>query len=331
MLISMRRLFFYCCALLVIQGCIATSPIPNTVRTGDYVTLGIGGAKRIANMNLLKPSDIEATITQGAFSYQLKIINVIRVYPDRSSSYAVMSITRDADVWGSDYSMTPFDGGWLVQARLTDSTGTVLPLNPGPASIAVTSPTGKLVQIDGNYDGDLDNFNIEIIPGERRRGDSGYEQGFSKYAPDPSSFIVRPVNEDYDALNNIAGAHIEVTYPSDTYPTAGLRPRFVPVGADPNIQVMNSYIDNGDSTTTMRVDVLNPRGFYTLENRPVNGASLVQDMNLAIILPRKNHLSGVPRSHTDLYTLNTENTYFIDMDGDQVFPVALEMLFYTDL
>ena len=165
MLISMRRLFVYCLAGLVIQGCIATSPIPNTVRTGDYVTLGIGGAKRIANMNLLKPSDIEATLTQEGFSYQLKIINVIRVYPDRSSSYAVMSITRDADVWGSDYSMTPFDGGWLVQARLTDSSGTVLPLNPGPASIAVTSPTGKLVQIDGNYDGDLDNFNVETADG----------------------------------------------------------------------------------------------------------------------------------------------------------------------
>ena len=103
----------------------------------------------------------------------------------------------------------------------------------------------------------------------------------------------------------------------------------MPVGHDPNVQILNSYVDNGDNTTTLRVDILNPRGFYTLANW-VSGASLVQDLGFALVLPRTLG-SNIGVDTVSEFTFDVASSYYIDMNGDTIAPVAPEMVWYDNL
>ena len=186
-------------------GCINFQTTPGYARSGDLVSIGLGGIKRNTDGSTLwggssandaTPANVLVEITDdwdpdsdlvdggGTYTYKLQIRGMYRAFPDHASQYAVSTLDRTAPAYSQ---LRPYDGQWWATVELVDQAGDPLPLTTGPNRIIVTS--AKLIDQTWSYEGELSNFRIEILPGVAAPANEKYQYSAYKHRP---VMLVRP-------------------------------------------------------------------------------------------------------------------------------------------
>lgn len=181
-------------------GCVGQQTFSNTARTGDTIMVALGGSSSHQTSSFVNKSNVQVTVidSSGA-SYPVKLRNLFKLYPDPTSrlNYGTTYDASQAPPWLSRYYRTPNQGEWVAIIDLTNpTTGALLPLQSGPATLAVSSPDLKdsvLAFNASDTDGDLQQIAINIIPG------TGSPHPFNSYA-DPSALEALPqIQISFDA------------------------------------------------------------------------------------------------------------------------------------
>lgn len=150
-----------------ISGCVGFKPFPLAARSGDTVSLALGGSPdhevvpgneiRNSNLTITIEQDINGDSIKEVFSVKKRYL--FRLYPDPTSNVANFS-----SLYGDPH------GEWIAVINLRNpTTGAPLPLIPGDAVIKVQSP--KLYDsiynnnYGGPYEGSLQSIPITILEG----------------------------------------------------------------------------------------------------------------------------------------------------------------------
>ena len=309
---SLQKTFALFLTALLIQGCIGTSPTPSNVQTGDLMQFTLGGIKRNANNQFISASDITASITDSSgTTYPVYVGSVYRAYPDTMSEYMISKSVNDA--FYND--LEPNDGAyfvtlWLVEEIVPGSDYQMLPLQPGPATMSVTSP--KLTQTnDFDFEGDYTSMNVNIIAGNSFvLADKQQELAqYTQYGVDEEGYIeIKP-----DVATDLTGCHggqVKVTYN-----TADAFSEYVQIAAishDKNINVIQKIEDNGDGTTSITAYFTNPNGFVDSASW-TPGQSTYNDLVFGVV-GRGLH-TGTWNSKI---WIETAESFFIDGNGDTI-------------
>lgn len=308
-----RTTFFHLVMLVVttvwISGCVQTKTTPGYARAGDHVVIGLGGAVRNAGGTAaLKASDLTITLTDhNSQQFLLEPRYIFKSYVDHSARVNTFSFDGTNDQAGLS-GMVPYDGGWFVVAPLTYPAqyGNPLPLAVGAATISVTSP--KLVNTANSVEGNLNAIPIEIIAGTSPE-DVNFVRQFFSYANSPASFVVRP--NSLVGINDVGGAFLAIEYSDDSFFKNGVMPVVVPSDHNPYVQTNYNIVPNGDGTGTIYVTLVNPAGFKTLATADPNSSRL-SDLTV-----RLNYFSsGTPAQAKTKFSINTLDSYYIDLNGN---------------
>lgn len=285
-----------------LSGCVQTNTNPTQIQSGGLVQIGLGGIKRNAGGKALTVDDLTATITdKNGTTFPIQIYSIFRVYPDNASSYIISRLDPDNGSPTHDNTV-PFDGGWYIAAILTDLNGTPLPLAIGNATISVTS--AKLQNLKAGSEGDLTKIKIKILSGTTT---APYEQTEQfNYYRSINHLTLNPSTTT--GISSVGGATIKLTYNNAQFPSA-IPPQVVPVSHDPNVQVTSKLTDNGNGTSSIVVNILNPRGFVPLANWSA-GKSMLEDLNLMVV-PQ----SGLDQNWMQHISIDSANSYYIDLNG----------------
>jgi hypothetical protein len=303
--------------LAVLAGCVQVAPIPAIAHAGDTITLGLGGINR--NWGGEKPRNLQITITDAANqTFPLEIAVIFQAYPDYRSGANVLAFD------GSDgMNLQPFDGAWFVAAGLGDILG---PHNlaPGPATLHVTADNLTVAR-DGlgqlfTQEGDLSQIPIEIIAGPPSPSDSVAQ--FGAYDSRSSHFVVRPAASSGATLG---GAYYAIQYQSDSE-FGTLKPMALPVSHNPFVKMDYKIQENGNGSGTYFIYVYNPAGFTAAAPRQPKQAPL-QDLGIYFEYFNTGSTEWM-QSHL---TLDTANSYFIDIDGNRIQGLQAEMLHASQL
>ncbi|VAW68285.1 hypothetical protein MNBD_GAMMA10-1262 [hydrothermal vent metagenome] len=261
------------------SGCASMQSMSSYARTGDTVSIALGGTEESnALVEVLKKEDIAIIITDSSGnSFPVTLRKLFRVYPDHASQYVY-------DSWDDGASATsaytpPLLGQWVAIVELVDpDTGLLPALAIGQAFLSVSS-VGQIDQdvLYSNFqfsweNGSLGSIEVEIIAGQGAPSKLNYVEPIS-YDPvnaiEPlPQIIVAPSDIP---LSEFAGGSFTFVYNQADFDT---ELKAVPANHDPNIQLMSSSIDLGDGTTQINVSILNPRGFLTT-NKSVVGVSRI--------------------------------------------------------
>lgn len=297
-----------------LTACISPMTSPSYVQSGDFVSVNLGGIKRNLGGQLLKRSQITATIKDANNNlYPLRIDRIYRVFPDHTSFYAgSMSIAPDTADPSSFY---PYDGAVYVSLVLSDASNTPLPLVPGPATISVSS--SKLIPTAMLGEGSYASISVQILPGTRT---PSYEetQQYSVYAP-MKYLTIKPTAGT--PSSPIYGGQFELQYNVAAIAADSLEPRLVPISHDPNISIIQSTKDNGDGTKSLLAYVTNPNGFETLSAWSI-GKSNVLDLTFAVISDNSDTFTNWESN----FNLVPATTYFVDENGDTIANVTPTLL-----
>jgi hypothetical protein len=300
--------------LSVLTACISPSTSPSYVQSGDFVSVNLGGIKRNLGGQLLKRSQISATIKDANNNvYPLRIDRIYRVYPDHTSFYgAQMSMPPDA---ADPSSLYPYDGAVYVSLVLSDANNTPLPLSPGPATIAVSS--SKLIQTAMFGEGSYASIAVQILPGTRT---PSYEetQQYSTYAP-MKYLSIKPTAGT--PSSPIYGGQFELRYTAAAIASGSFEPRLVPISHDPNINIIQTTKDNGDGTKSLLAYITNPNGFEALSAWSM-GKSNVLDLNFAIVSDNSDTFTNWQTN----FNLVAAASYFVDQNGDTITNVTPTLL-----
>lgn len=298
----------------VLTACISPTTSPSYVQSGDYVSVNLGGIKRNLGGQLLKRSQITATIKDADNNvYPLRIDRIYRVYPDHVSFYAAqMSMVPDP---ADPSSLYPYDGAVYVSLVLSDASNTPLPLVPGPATISVSS--SKVTQTAMLGEGSYSSISVQILPGTRT---PSYEetQQYSTYAP-MKYLTIKPTAGAPSSA--IYGGQFELHYNAAAVASGSYEPRLVPISHDPNITIIQATKDNGDGSKSLLGYFTNPNGFGTLSAWSM-GKSNVLDLNVAVISDSPDAFSNWESN----FSLVAAGSYYVDQNGDKLTNVAPTLL-----
>ena len=307
-------------------GCVQTKTIPGYAKAGDYIVVGLGGIQRNAGgAAVLKPEDLTVTLTDANnVDHNLEPQYLFKSYPD----YSAYLNSRILDGAVNNVGLTdlvPYDGGWFAVVPLTNSVTdtTPLALAVGPATVSVTSP--KLTNIGNAVEGNLNATPIDILPGISAL-DSDYIKQFIGYPDDTNSFVVSP--GDLTGIDAVAGGYLLLTYNDDSFFAAGLEPVVVPTGHNPYVDLSYNVIPNGDGTGSIVVTLLNDAGFKSLATAQPN-SSLLSDLSVKLIYYAR--LTSTPTQAKANFSIDTVNSYYIDLNGDVLSGVAPQLTHTEDL
>jgi len=193
------------------SGCIGHKAFPLAARTGDTISLALGGTRwhETGPGQEITLNDLDITIQQDQNGDSVIDANEIfdvnsrylfRLYPD---------LTSNAANFGS-FVNTPV-GEWSVVLDLADSSGNPLPLSENqPATIVVT--TSKLHNnFYGSSEGSLSNIPIDILSGI---GESHHFNNDSPFS-DPNMANLQPLPQlaiSFSGSVNVAAAALEIDY-----------------------------------------------------------------------------------------------------------------------
>lgn len=300
--------------LAALTGCVQLAPIPAVAHAGDTVVLGLGGIHR--NWGGEKPRNLQLSITDSASqTFPLQALVTFQAYPDYRSGVNVLALG------GNDgMQLQPFDGAWFISVPLTDSNG---PLNlaPGPATIHVAADNLIVTrdEFDQPYanEGDLTQLPIEIIAGPPSPSDSAAQ--FAAYDSRSTHFVARPADT---TGTTIGGAYYTIHYQSDSA-FSSPRPIPFPMSHNPFVKMDYKVQQNGDGSGTYYIYVYNPAGFTAAAPRQTKQAPL-QDLGIYLEYFSTDSDVGIAMKAT--FSLDTANSYFIDINGNRIGGLQAEML-----
>ncbi len=304
---------------VVTTGCITTTVSPAFSKSGGQVQIGLGGIKRNTNGKTLTAADVTATITDSSnTTYDAKVVGLYRAYGDHTSLYARETLDRGHVFWGN---LEPYEGMWWATVQLVAPGGnTPLPLATGTARIRINS--ADLINTGWQYEGDLQNFTVEILSGTSLPTNDETFQ-FSAYRHE-RVLIINP--DTLAGVSVIGGFQVTLTFNTSAIGGATqVFPRVVPYSHDPNINVIQSTVDNGNGTQTLTAFVTNPQGFVpdsTSGGAWVVGSSTFGDLQFAVVM---SDLFGLADGWEVNYSLDPAESYYIDGNGD-VIPAVIPVL-----
>lgn len=320
-------------ALLVTQGCVGTQSMSSYARTGDTVTISLGGTEdNNALVEILKKEDIDVTITDSdSNTYPVYLRHLARVYPDHTSTYIFNTVNHT----GSQDTFTPpLLGQWFAIIDLVDPDDRSVkhPLSFGPATISVSSPT----QLDPNVyylfawtNGNLGSIDVEILPGEGTPHDLNYMSA-ATYHPitdlEPLPQII--VTPSAPPADTIAGGNFSFEY-TETDFNGGLIA--VQANHDPNVQLTSKHTTLGNGLKRLDVFLLNPKGFVNHNNRMekspssigIGKASPLRSVRFALVF-KGDAIANNDLNWQDSITM-VEGSSYIDLDGYDVMDVLPEL------
>ena len=279
---------------VVLGGCASMQPLSSYARSGDTVTLSLGGTESNALVPVLKKENIAVSITDSAgITYPVKLRNVMRVYADPTSYYEYDNLKPEFS--GSNYSAYPYphQGLWLAVIDLVDPLNNQPhPLATGPARLGVSSPDIRN-RVDytgwgwGWTNGDLGNIPIEILAGSGSRNPLN-TLGPVQFAPLDKLEAAEQIEIRGAGLPGgvIGGASFLIQYANASF---NHPPRLATTTPDPNVQLAWSRTDQGDGTSVIAATLVNPHGFTATNDRvgivddAVNsGKSLFDDLRFSV-------------------------------------------------
>lgn len=292
---------------LVLAGCAAMQPLPDTARTGDTVSLAMNGAP---GARIVKQEDIAMHIIDASgASYPLTLRDFFRVYSDPTSAYAVEAGT--SGVWGGSPPTVAdanpaHDGQWIGIVDLTDSTGTPLPLVAGAATIYYTWPGAGTLSTP-----------LTILPGTGAPNPLNGSAALSDYHPletlEPMSQIeVAPTGTP---SATVAGGEFTFSYVTADFGNVAQQPRAVsPV---PGADVVYSRQDAGNGNTLLTVLVTNPHGFIASPTGAdiAGGTDSLSGMAFAVVWDKS--LTNITDSNWNTY-LTLKSSQYVGLDGTPI-------------
>lgn len=117
----------------------------------------------------------------------------------------------------------------------------------------------------------------------------------------------------------VGGFQVKLTYNTAAVGSATtVFPRVVPYSHDPNINVIQRTVDNGDGTQTLTALVTNPQGFVPDSSDGgswVVGSSTFEDLQFAVVVSDQ---LGLADGWELNYSLDAAESYYIDGNGDVI-------------
>lgn len=155
----------------VLFGCVGQEAFTKMARTGDTLSLALGGAPSHELNGIVSKSAMSVTIKDSSgVTYPVTLRYLFRLYPD-PASMLTYSATYDFApfVYTSRAYRQPNQGEWIAVIDLADpQTGVPLPLVPGPATFQVSTPdlVNSLPVLGvADSDGQLSAIKVEILGG----------------------------------------------------------------------------------------------------------------------------------------------------------------------
>ena len=115
----------------------------------------------------------------------------------------------------------------------------------------------------------------------------------------------------------VGGLQVELVIDENQAGTDAVERRLVPVHHDPNLNLVQSIVDNGDGTKTLTAVLTNPNGFVDLASWS-QGQSTIYDLDLALV-SYGSGLDAVPTASLGSYvTVTGANSFYVDLNGDVI-------------
>ena len=302
---------------LLCAGCASQQPLSNYARPGDTVMISLGGTDNYATVPVVKKENLSVTITDAlSASYPVKVRKLFRVYSDPTSGYDFRS--RATGLSSNDAVLRPHQGMWLAIIDLVDGSDNPLPLAIGPSSLSVSSPDLVSTSYYSGWtwsNGNLDNIPLEILAGTGSPNPLNYMAPVS--SEPASSLEPQPhVQVTVSGTPNtfVGGASYVFSYRHDDFGNALAAPYVVTTTSDPYIQLGVNRTDQGDGTTLLRVNIINPKGFNTDDSKLglVAGMSMLGNLRFSIVwsnpaVDDSNWQSSLQLVSSDYFDLNGDS------------------------
>ncbi len=247
-------------------GCTSLQPLSNYARTGDTVTVALGGSSTVALSPVVKKENVKVSITDASgVTYPVKVRYVFKTYSDPASAYAYRDFQNINDFATTD---APYQGQWMAVIDLVDpDTGTPPPLAEGMAHLGIRSPDLKTYlfgQISWS-NGDLSSVPIDILAGTGHSNPLNY---MDSIAMDPL-LLLEPLPEIQVSpkgtpLVEVGGGEFVLSYVNADFQRP---PKVIPSTPDTNVQILSNAVDQGNGTSLLKVVVMNQHGFRTNDER----------------------------------------------------------------
>lgn len=312
--VKVNNILFCLAVLLLVSGCTSMQTMSNYARSGDTVTIAIGGSENHVKVPILKQEDLTVTITDAAnVVHPVKVRYVFRVYPDPTSRYM-------HPLWGvinNEYQ-------WMAIVDLVDpATDNPLPLAAGPAIIALDSvniQTHKLFGVP-TVNGEIDSVDIEILAGTGSSNPLNYMQAINKNAmyfaiPGPQ-VEVKPSRQVLKAEGLIvSGGEFVFSYVDSSFERDLMA---VPTTSDRYTQIAANRISQGDGTSLLKVIITNPNGFVASDSiQPLGRISPFNGLSFSLFWWP---LDGQPETVTDANWqdhIQLVSGKYVDRNGDLI-------------
>lgn len=238
---------------LGITGCIGKQSYPLAARSGDTITVALGGTAwhEMVPGNEIVLSDLTVTLQQGGNAYPVKKRSVFRLFSDQTSYVSNFSPV---------YENKPV-GQWCIALDLVDPVTSIpLPLaGDQQATLSVTS--SKLTNnFWSSFEGSLDNIPLYILPG------TGQSHTFNKISYLPWTDITRlqPLPQlalTFSGSGAVAAAALDIDYDETVISNSS----YLAVrqdGAMPNV-ILSKRIYNDNGNMKMRLVLMTDQGTLT--------------------------------------------------------------------
>lgn len=276
--LNINKIWLLAMIILAGSGCTSMNTLSSYARTGDTVSVSLGGTFRHSADTVLKKEEVVATITDSAsLNYAVKVRHLFRLFSDPTSTYSLRS-----QVSGTLENNAGADQGqWMAIIDLVDPiTNDVLPLQTGAATLSITAP--NLTNTAGQYgNGDLTQIPIEILPGTgtpNLLNAEGDQEMASLLQPEPQ-VEVKP--GDLSAVDSLGGVEYVFSYVTADFDVQNF-PVVVKMSPNQNIQLITNYLPQGNGTTLIKVLLLNPNGFADNVSASINGKLPYRNLNIAL-------------------------------------------------
>ena len=125
---NLYKVLLFSLAFVMLHGCSSMQSMSSYARTGDTVTISLGGTEESnALVEILKKEDIAVTIADSSSNtYPVTLRHLFRVYPDHSSSYVFDTKKINSGPSWSSF-MPPLLGQWMATVDLVDPVTGLLP------------------------------------------------------------------------------------------------------------------------------------------------------------------------------------------------------------
>lgn len=312
----MRNLIVVVLVGAVLAGCAGQQTLSNYARTGDTVAIAVAPSEPDL---FIRKEDASVTLHDAAANtYAVTLRNLFKVYADPSSSYAVRSLRKSGWASPEPYEVLadPYQGYWIGIVDLVDPTTGVSPsVQTGVAQLVFSSAvTGDKI------------LDIELLSGQG--SPNPLEEAFTGLAPVEaleSMPQVRVVVGGSPATPIGAGS-FTFQYVTGDFGGEETAPRVITGSPDQRIQLMTSRSDNGDGITTLRVMLINPKGFKAdntiIGNELFDGMSLFRDLRFSIVWDKKILSVTDTNWQSSLYLMDSQ---YVDLDGNVVTGLVTNM------